>query len=118
MAPVPPDIYGFMHVATIGRWRQILDEQFALLHSSGLYRRTTKLFMGIVGSEARSYVPPEDKVEVVFRSDNLQEYEFPTLNVLQRFCLQCDCLVYYIHTKGVFRDSVNTDDWRRYLQYF
>lgn len=111
-------IYGFMHIATHGRWEQVVAEQLALIRTSGLYDRMTRLFIGVVGPACQSFSPGDEKIEVVHRSPDLQEYEFPTLKYLRSFCHSNDGLVFYIHTKGIFRDNEATTDWRHYMEYF
>lgn len=107
-----------MHVATHGRWEQVVAEQLARIRSSGLYDRMTRLFVGVVGPSCQSFSPADEKIEVVHRSPDLQEYEFPTLNYVRSFCQSNDGFVFYIHTKGIFRDTEMSTDWRRYMEYF
>ncbi|HEX8914336.1 MAG TPA: hypothetical protein VF796_18455, partial [Humisphaera sp.] len=109
-----------MHVATIGRWRAIVRELFAGLRASGLYDRTARLFVGVVGPEVVDFEPPDGladgRTEVVYRSPDAAHFEFPTLDRLHAFCGQRpDARVYYLHTKGAFRDSPATADWRAYM---
>ncbi len=114
--PIP--VFGFIHVATHGTWRDVYAEQLELLRSSGLFDRTSRIYVGIVGPEAYSFEVSEDKITVIYRSPDFCEYEFPTLRFLKTFCSTHAGLVYYVHSKGVFRNSAGTEDWRRYMQYF
>lgn len=111
-------VSGFIHVATHGRWREILEEIFKSLHASGLYERTDRIHVGLVGEEIATFTPPDSKVQIVHRSTNIQEFEFPTLRNLHEYCQTHSCFVYYLHTKGVFRDSESVDLWRQYMLHF
>lgn len=46
---LPSGIYGFMHVALMGKWKNIVSEQLDLIHSTGLRRETAKIVAGITG---------------------------------------------------------------------
>jgi GT2 family glycosyltransferase/tetratricopeptide (TPR) repeat protein len=113
-----PAVYGVMHIATHGRWREIVAEQLAALRASGLYDRTTRLFISAVGNESPRIAFPDRKIEIIHRSTNLLEYEFPALRRAHQLCQAQECAVYYLHTKGLFRDTPQTWDWRRYMQHF
>jgi glycosyltransferase involved in cell wall biosynthesis len=117
-SPVALPVFGFIHVATHGRWREVVDELLTAIRSSGLYELSQRIFTGIVGPEALPFACDDPKVEIVYRSHRLEDYEFPTLSYLHAHCRAHHCLVYYVHTKGVVRDSPSTADWRRYMQYF
>jgi hypothetical protein len=111
-------IYGFMHVGVINHWRDIVEEQLLKLHASGLWDRTERIFVGLVGPQHEEFDFKDEKVEVVYRGTDFQEAEYPTLKALQQFCASHDCLVYYIHTKGNFHVSDNTRDWRHLMEHF
>lgn len=111
-------VYGFMHIATHGPWKEVVREQLELIRSSGLHERMTRLFIGIVGPESGPFEAPDPKIEIIHRSESLDRYEFPTLEYLHAFCKSHEGLVFYVHTKGVFRCNEGTTDWRRYMEYF
>lgn len=111
-------ILGFIHIATHGPWREVLSRQEELLRSTGLLARAERVYVGIVGPECDAYSPADPKIEVVCRSPRLEEYEFPTLAALQQACRSHKCLVFYIHSKGVFQATVETADWRDMMTYF
>jgi hypothetical protein len=92
----------FYHVATMGNWRQVVQEQTALFASVGL-----RPMIGRVGP------PPSRDMwlgrfgDVVYRSRNLLEYETPTLQKLWEWSRAHPAdAVLYCHTKGV-------SQWRR-----
>jgi hypothetical protein len=111
-------IFGFMHVALMPGWREIVQEQLWKLHASGLYERTQRIFVGLVGSLRNEFDLEDAKLEVVAWNPELLVGESPTLEYLDRFCRGQECLAYYIHTKGVSRDSDTTRDWRHLMEYF
>ena len=111
-------IFGFIHVATHGPGREVLLRQEELLRSTGLLARAERVYVGIVGPECDAYSPTDPKIEVVCRSPRLEEYEFPTLAALQQTCRSQRCLVFYIHSKGVFQATAETADWRDMMTYF
>src|SRR5262245_35566739 len=112
--------YGFMHVAAIKKWRDIVVEQLELLQRSGLLASTRSLLVSALGDEPVEEFLSLSNVQLVYRSPDIKEYEFPTLERLQTLCQEQDCRVYYIHTKGVVsQDSCPpVVSWRRYLQHF
>lgn len=111
-------IYGFMHVAVVNNWREILAELFLKLRASGLYDKSSRIFLGLVGDENAACPFADAKVTVAYRSPRLEDAEFPTLQMLQDRCRREHCLVYYVHTKGVFHNSPCVVDWRRLMEHF
>ena len=51
-------------------------------------------------------------------SENIKEWEFPTLNCLWEYCKTHEDPVLYIHGKGSSEFKKCMEDWRHYLQYF
>ena len=116
--PTEAPIYGFMHVAMINDWRQIVDEQIVKLRASGLWDKTERLFVGLLGPHPDEFSCDDPKILSMFFGVDYAPAELPTLAALQRFCRTCDCLVYYIHSKGVFSPANGTRDWRRSMEHF
>jgi hypothetical protein len=111
-----------MHVAMHGRWREVVEDQLTLMRASGLYEFTQNVFIGLLGPDPDAFDYADDKLRVVYHYAGFGEYEFPTLTRLHALCGSFkphgDELVYYLHTKGVFTDTPQTQAWRRYMQYF
>jgi len=105
-------IYGFYHVAAIGgRWRFVVNDQVRKITESGLYDKTRKIFVGVLGDIGDYKFPP--KFKIAYQSNNFGEYEFPTLRILKSFCeSNHPCKVWYIHTKGVSIGSKDGKAWR------
>lgn len=111
-------IFGFMHVAMINHWRQIVDEQVLKLRASGLWDRTERLFVGLLGSAPDEFPLQDPRILPMYFGTDYTPAELPTLAALQQFCRTRDCLVYYVHTKGVFAPANGTRDWRRSMEHF
>lgn len=111
-------VYGFWHVATMNHWREVVDEQLLKLRASGLLDRTERIFIGVVGPEADRFEIPCDKFQVIYRSPQLSDAEFPTLDYLRDFAERQNSLVYYFHTKGVSHANDRCRDWRHLMEHF
>jgi hypothetical protein len=107
-----------MHVAMHGHWRSIVEEQFELMRSSGLYAKMRRLFVGLLGPDRSAFDLHDPKIEVSYHDRDFARFEFPTIQFLHRFCQSHLGLAFYLHTKGVFNNTPCTQDWRRYMQHF
>ncbi len=121
--PSPVDVtrlpvYGFMHIATVNHWDQIVSEQFQRMRDSGLWDKTRRLFVSLAGPQARQCRFVDQGIEIIHAEDNLETAEFPIIRCLHDFCRRTPCLVYYIHTKGVTNPLSSVNDWRRMMEYF
>jgi hypothetical protein len=112
-----PFVFGFMHIAMHGNWKAIVNEQFVKLSSSGLYERTKRLFVTLLGASPEDFCFCTPKVQIIHTSSDFHEYELPTLKFLHSFVQNHDGLVFYIHSKGVFSDSPQTRDWRHLMEH-
>ena len=121
-------IMGFWHIGAVGDWRRIIADQYATLKKSGLYAASDKIVVGFIGGRKLRHalnipILDDPKFEV-FTTDNVEDYEFPTLaRVWQE--AQRDgqsFLCYYLHTKGAslvatpLQAAANA--WRVYMEYF
>jgi hypothetical protein len=130
-------IYVFWHVATMGNWREVVEEQANLLTSSGL-ASIAKIHVCKVGPE--SWTIPQG-MHLALDYPFLDYYEFPTLKLIHEYSQNTnfDCL--YFHTKGVSKTPEHWEkhkdhylgklrlnnyeelckherEWRHYMQYF
>lgn len=115
-----PKIYGFMHIACMNHWREVVRSQIWKIKESGLLDATSKIFWGVLGEPDDLLFDPTfmSKVEVFHRSPNLEEFEFPTIGKLADVCRSEDCLVWYIHTKGVSYPDKRCENWRNFMEWF
>lgn len=99
---------GFFHVALMEGLGglTVAAEMHGRLLSSGLYAATDKIVVSILGDVRQAehlvdYVFSRyDKYQVAHVSENLREWEWPTLASIKNVCSRVDCDVWYVHTKG------------------
>jgi hypothetical protein len=131
-------IFGYIHVATIGSWKQILGEQLALIRTSGLADLCEEINVVKVGTERLDF--DDIDVRVVEEYTDVGLFEFPTLERLHRDSSR-DGYSWYIHLKGVsktatdfeqhrkvYHEICGVDDlaqlvrnerlWRKYMEFF
>jgi hypothetical protein len=111
-------VCGFMHVAMRRHWRRIVDDQLMKMRASGLWERTERLYVGLLGPEQDVLHVDHPKIEVVRLGSDFNRAERPTLAMLQDLCRSRDCLVFYVHTKGVFRTCPGQEQWRHAMEHF
>ena len=100
-------IYGFWHIATIGQWQAIVENQFAKITGSGLYDASHAIFVNILGANSLSDVQltlKGGKLAVSWDPD-MAQFEYPTLQILQQRSRQEDFYCWYIHVKGATSSS-------------
>lgn len=112
-------IYGFIHVGIINNWEPILKEQIRKINK-GLYTTSEEIYIGSTGDRSKLLqLEFENKYKFINEAHPFEAGEIPTLNSLHDFCLNTECYVWYIHTKGVTRpDNVCVQDWRKCMEYF
>jgi hypothetical protein len=111
-------IFGFMHVAMINHWREIVEEQILKMKASGLWDRAERIFVGLLGPGCEEFPCDDPRLHLTHFGTGYEAAELPTLSALQQFCRSRDCLVFYVHTKGVFSPADGTRDWRRSMEHF
>jgi hypothetical protein len=110
-------IYGFIHVAMINHWRDILDNQIAKLKSSRLFDITKRILICGVGEGSICISHP--KISVIHISTDLRSYEYPTLHLLYNYCVKYqDSLVWYIHSKGTSYSDKRHEWWRLEMEHY
>jgi hypothetical protein len=116
-------IYGFMHCCAVNNYKEIISEQVNKIIMSGLYCRCKNIEIGVLGEYDKEFwITLPEKFNIGYRSHNIKEYEFPTLKLLYDKCMKEDCLVWYIHTKGVvYKENYGRGGqvkWRRDMEGF
>lgn len=116
-------ILGFWHIATIGQWRMILESQLAKIMASGLYEASHNIFVNIAGTSEAAPLPDAfDNRKFAVSCSRLEQWEYPTLRVLQERARQEEACCWYIHLKGVSHSIEGEQScvrgWREYMEYF
>ena len=116
-------ILGFWHIATIGQWRMILESQLAKIMASGLYEASHNIFVNIAGTSEAAPLPDAfDNRKFAVSRSRLEQWEYPTLRVLQERARQEEACCWYIHLKGVSHSIEGEQScvrgWREYMEYF
>lgn len=112
----------FYHVALMGNWERVVEEQLAIMHMSGLYDNAAKITIGCVGNKAEKMrlnkvLNKYHKINIGAYSENIERYEFITLELLENHAKHFrEDAICYIHTKGVTLSSAS--HWRAYMNHF
>lgn len=114
------DIKGFYHICFINNWQTVVDEQIKKIVSSGLYDKSSAIYIGCCGGSIIDkhsltlMITPFSKFNIIYFNKNRLVYEIPTLQYMQDTCntlkFEQDFLLWYIHTKGM----VSGNHARRY----
>jgi len=117
----------FYHICELGNWDQIVNEQLDLIKSSGLYNIIESINIGFLGEKKHILPYLNNKIKLVYHSDNKTEYEMPTVNKIMEFCEkeEHEYYILYIHSKGVTKLTTNKKEkyngqhyWRKYMNYW
>lgn len=127
----------FYHAYAYGdKYMTMMTDQFRLLVSSGLYNACDKLFINISESPQRKPIDYKEwlnnfwsfssskgslelpeKIVVTIHPTNNEETD--TLKKLRDYCANNpNDYVLYFHTKGISKQNNNTEDWRKYMEFF
>lgn len=106
----------FYHVYQTGNWGSLVNEQLNLLKSSGLCDASAMVYVGVNGDEE---FPFYDEKLTIVRNLSPELEEAPTLESLRKFCeFNSGWNVLYFHTKGVTKQTPETTDWRKIMEYY
>ena len=113
----------FYHIASIGDWKYILNEQLRLIKSSGLYHKAKKIYIGFLGNKEDILPYLNNKIDLIYHSNNIKEYEIPTINKLLTFSkTNPNTYILYIHNKGSTKKICNGINgqyyWRQLMNYW
>jgi len=103
-------------------YQRITDEIFDYIMDDNVISKIDKIFLVVLGDKNKKLVlPTTDKIEIIYSSENMKEFEFVTLELLRDFCIENpDNNVCYLHLKGLGSNNGNEclNDWRKYMLYF
>ena len=108
----------FYHLACLGNWREVFDEQLVQLHRNDFqYLNLTVLGSGedlqwALDTANRLQIQPA----LLFHSEDLTCFETPAMKAIERHARQTDGYVLYLHSKGVSNPAhVSKMKWRRLM---
>jgi hypothetical protein len=114
------------HAYAHGDFIPLLDEQFKLVVTSGLYDACDKLYIGVTAAnttvleKAKEWFndKEDEKVEIVFYPENNEILD--TLRYVKDYSIENPGdYVLFFHSKGITRqEGKPVEDWRRYMEYF
>tara|TARA_R110000803_G_scaffold202278_1_gene267366 strand:+ start:4406 stop:5062 length:657 start_codon:yes stop_codon:yes gene_type:complete len=113
----------FYHMFCVNECIDIFTNAFDKIKHSGLYSKTKTIHLHVNGSREDIslnilQLPKDPKIQITKHITNTHG-EGNTLVALTNFCLNNDCNVLYLHTKGVTRpNNKNTTAWRNYMEFF
>jgi hypothetical protein len=107
------------HIATLGNWREVVDEQLQLASMAGLNQIFVTLATEDILNAIREVRSLGDKHRITLisgRSGPLNDYECPAMLTVQEKVRETNKPVLYFHTKGVSapHDQIRTS-WRRVM---
>ena len=113
-------IYVFYHIYCISDCYERFANTYNKIVSSGLISKISKIYVVLVGDkkeQLKEQLKSFEKVETHLRDNCKSEGE--TINFLYDFCLNTDCKVLYLHSKGVTYDNnIPIRDWINLMEYF
>lgn len=118
-----PPIYGVYFICCLGNYKEIVAEQMATLHRSGLLYRAQTIFCFIClynEEILRVLDPYMSKLKIISTPENLYE-RFALENFRTYIPTSNHYYLFYFHTKGVSRDPKNMNAFherRKNLDYF
>jgi hypothetical protein len=117
----------FIHAAILDKCKERIIQYLDIIKESKLNNNVTFIYICFIGSEEiplstadiREY-NHNNQIKMIKLSDNLADYELPTLNFLYKFCLINPTYnVLYLHTKNVGKDiNLCIEDQIQYMLYF
>jgi hypothetical protein len=112
----------FIHAAILDRCTERLIQYIEAIHNSGLIKEVNHIFICFVGEKMpnlKSVYIDSDKVKFIKVSNNLLDYELPTLQFMYDFCQKNKGPVLYVHTKNVGKDiNLCIEDQIEYMIHF
>jgi hypothetical protein len=114
----------FSTVACLHHFEEVLGELLGALRESGLAQSLDTLSLAVLGApddrrRVRALVAGFPRARIAHESDDLGEFEYPALGLLQAHCADHDGAVLYFHTKGVSHGPTDqfVKHWRRLMTH-
>ena len=111
----------FLHVGTVGRYDFVLDEVVTAIETSGALDACAFVEISVVGTGRLDFENADPKYRVVRRSDEVLDFEHPTLTAIHAYCTaHPKDRVLYLNCLGgrhVGAEWAIRSEWRRLLHY-
>ncbi|MBE7169297.1 MAG: class I SAM-dependent methyltransferase [Williamsia sp.] len=108
----------FYHLACMGNWQQVFEEQMVQLGQNGFYHINLTV-LGTseeVGTAIRICRRSSVEPTLVFQAEELDQFERPTLLAIEAYAKENGGYVLYLHSKGVSNPADTTKTkWRRLM---
>ena len=112
----------FWHTCQLGPWKEIVQEQFDTLESSGILDVCENVYITFLGKKREdiSWLIEKHPKFILFAYDpDLGNYERLCLMSLLEWSQENEANVLYIHNKGASRNNTeNIRTWRKAMEYF
>ena len=114
---------GYLHVACMNHWEEVLVEIVSALIHSRLYERTERIYVTVNGNKEEweyvsAYVSYWSRFVCAAWSESLEDCEWPAIQEVFNRRHECDAC-FYMHTKGVSHNrNYYKDTWRRFMLYY
>jgi len=114
----------FYHICEMGNWKEIVNEQIALIKKSNLYDCCESINLSFLGNKNEILPYLNNKIKLIYNSNDIKEYEIPTINKLLNFCKNNNNEYYilYIHNKGATNRICNDINgqyyWRQLMNHW
>ena len=117
----------FIHAAILDKCKERIIQYLDVIKGSNLNKNTTFIYICFIGREK---IPlsnidiveynDNNQIKMIKLSDNLADYELPTLNFLYNFSLENPTYnILYLHTKNVGKEiNLCIEDQIEYMLYF
>lgn len=80
--PAGRSVRYFLHVATFGRYDEIVAETLTAILASPDFGASDSITIGVVGDGPVSLPLADQRVAIVHKGDDITQYEFPTLDMI------------------------------------
>jgi hypothetical protein len=116
------EIFIFWHVCGLNHWKEIAEDQYKTMESSGLVEKSKKIMVTFLGKDRKEikWLENKSKKISVSHDTDFSHYERKCLNGLRDWSGKNKGLVLYLHAKGVSRikQKKNVWGWRKLLEYY
>ena len=114
--------YIYIHICCINNWKDILIKLLSNIRLSGLYDNIDEIRCVVLGINNYNDIFNDPKIKIIYHDNNINLYEFKTMELIYNDSLNEDFNILYLHTKGITHYRQYTEqyvkDWVDMLIYF